>query len=357
MSNRGYAEVIGASVRGGSRIEWFGDGRDGDLYVADGETLTLDVVEDEGQLVLRYKSVYIGYGATVKTSGRCNGLIICSRGDFVNHGTITMDKCAPMLSSTESEHLKEIHVRLCGVTGGAGGTSGTGFYKYVQTGSETDHDTTTRTSYGSTGGTGTPFGGGNGAGSGGVAVSVTAGGSGERAPVGTSLPYVPGLGEAGKYGSGGSTIDRVGGAGYGGSGAATVSSGGVVGNDGDAIGGGAIYLFVGGRFTNTGLITANGGDGADGVGEGYDYANSMYGGNGAAVSGGGGAAAGGVIAVVHNGDYTNSGSMRVDGGVGGASASAESDAYSSQVTLTSTAGRDGSAGTILITTLDELLAA
>ena len=80
MSNPGYAEVIGSSVRGGSRVLWFGDGRDGDLHVADGETLVLDVVEDEGQVLMRYKSVYIGYGAVVKTSGRCNGLILCSQG-------------------------------------------------------------------------------------------------------------------------------------------------------------------------------------------------------------------------------------------------------------------------------------
>ena len=46
----GTSRVLGAA-QGAANAGWFGDGRDGDLYVADGETLALDVALDEGQIV------------------------------------------------------------------------------------------------------------------------------------------------------------------------------------------------------------------------------------------------------------------------------------------------------------------
>ena len=63
MARTGYAEVIGGAAQGAANAGWFGDVRDGDLFVADGETLALDVALDEGQIVKRYKNGYIGTGS------------------------------------------------------------------------------------------------------------------------------------------------------------------------------------------------------------------------------------------------------------------------------------------------------
>lgn len=202
---------------------------------------------------------------------------------------------------------------------------------------------------GGTPGKGFVLGGGYGPGSGSLG---NAGGDAEpRPPIGTTIPYPGGAG-AGKYGAGaGSGSSYMGGAGPGGSAAVYVyysSEYGKNGNAGNAVGGGLFVLYVGGRFVNaaTGVISADGGNGANGTsaskrGEGGASGTR----NGA--SGGGGGAGGGIIAVVHTGDYTNQGSIHANGGTRGAAGSSS---------LVASYATDGSAGPVLITTLDELLA-
>ena len=342
MPRVGYAEVVGAAVGSASNAGWFGDGRDGDLIVEAGQTYVFDVALDEGQVVKQFRNVYIGEGATVKTSGRCNGMVWSVQGNFENHGTITMDKCAPLLNSMEEECASEPHIKLCGLVGGNGGKAGLGHF--VQSAHKSPGIP----------GNGFPFGGGYGSGSGSRGY---AGGDAEpRPPVGTVIPYPGSTGE-GKYGSGAGYDGYAGGAGPGGSGAVGTYYGGHSphsnGNAGEAIGGGAFFLFVGGRVVNKGVITACGGNGATGVKVVATNQNGGYHTGAPDASGSGGAAGGGIIAIVHTGDYQNSGSIIANGGKGGPRIEQSSQ---DDKTAVGEAGADGEAGPVLITTLDELLA-
>ena len=333
-ARKGVSIVVGAAAGGGTSAGWFGDGRDGDLYVADGETLYLDVAIDEGQIVKQYKNGYIGTGSLLTSANRCNGMILLFSGDLTVKGTISMDKKAPLLNPMEEQCAAEAHVALCGgLKGGNGGAAGTGY------GNPANYAP-------GTGGNGFALGGGFGGGSAG---GLSDGASGEpRPPIGTELPYRTAAGEPARYGAGGYSKAQ-GGGGPGGSGACDsyYSSQGPIatGNDGDAIGGGAIFAYVKGTLTieSTGIITADGGNGAAGVGT-YKSGESGAVGSDKDATGGGGGAGGGIIAIIHNGDYTNMGSIAANGGVGGAKHSNGG-----------AAGADGEAGTALVTTLSELL--
>ena len=341
MPRVGYAEVIGAAVGGASNAGWFGDGRDGDLIVEAGQTYVFDVALDEGQVVKQFRNVYIGEGATVKTSGRCNGMVWAVQGDFENRGTITMDKCAPLLNSQEAAAAKERHIALCGLIGGDAGKAGA------------HHQYESVIDNGGVPGKGFPLGGGYGPGSGSPTMY---GGNGEpRPPIGTTIPYRDTNTTSGGrvlYGAGGNIYDYqspnyvtlYGGNGPGGTGAAVayysdqhVNANG--NNGGDAIGGGALIIFIGGRAINAGVITASGGNAATG-------AIAVRSNSRKDASGGGGGAGGGIVAIVHTGDFTNTGTIKASGGKGGAAASSSFGS----------AGSDGSAGAVLITTLDKLLA-
>lgn len=367
-ARKGISIVVGAATGGGANAGWFGDGRDGDLNVADGETLALDVAQDEGQIVKQYKNGYIGVGSLLTAANRCNGMVLLFTGDLTIKGTISMDKKAPLLNPLEDQCAAEVHVALCGgLTGGKGGKAGAGAVLYYESNGK----------IGAPGapGSGFAFGGGPGGGSGAVGFYsdgfiVKDGSNGSRAPVGTDMPYVPTDG-ADDYGSGGSLrIDSItirwvsGGAGPGGSGAAQKYSysseynqytygNGQAGATGDAFGGGAVFIFVKGRLTieGSGKITAAGGDGADGIADVYSpESNDTYGLN-ASLTGGGGAAGGGIIVIVHNGDYTNSGSVSAPGGVGGTGASFVLGFHSAAAEN----GEDGEAGAVLIARLADLL--
>ena len=359
MPRAGYAEVIGAAVGGAANAGWFGDGRDGDLIVEAGQTYMFDVALDEGQVVKQFRNVYIGEGATVKTSGRCNGMVWMVQGDFENRGTITMDKCAPLLNDKEALCAQQKHVKLCNLKGGNAGAAGNGGQKSSSSNSWSAYRA------GGTPGIGFAFGGGYGPGSGN---GNAAGGNAEpRPPIGTAIPFPAPSAEGVQpsYGAGasagysgsntasGESVFARGGNGPGGSSAVGVYySSGVVtaGNNGDAVGGGAIWIFVQGKVTisATGLITACGGNGGAGVSKGKRGEGGASG-SVTGASGGGGAAGGGIIAIVHTGDYENSGAIKANGGIGGARPNVES---TNQVT----AGSDGEAGPVLITTLDALLA-
>lgn len=346
----GSSVVLGAA-QGVANAGWFGDGRDGDMNVADGETLSLEVALDEGQIVKQYTNGYIGVGSLLTAANRCNGMVLLFSGDLTVKGTISMDKKAPLLNPLEDQCAAEVHVALCGgLQGGNGGAAGTGY------GNPANHAP-------GPGGNGFAFGGGFGGGS---ASNAMNGGPGEpRPPVGTEVPYRDTNTTTGGtvlYGAGGNIYDYqspnyvtlYGGRGPGGSGACysyfSDAASNANGNDGDAIGGGALFIYVRGRLTieSTGVITADGGDGAAGV---HTYMSGSGGalGSDSDASGGGGAGGGGIIAIVHSGDYANAGSISANGGHGGA-------CYTISTTSYGTAGADGEIGTVLITTLADLLA-
>lgn len=349
----GQSKVIGASLGGSNLRTWFGDGSDGDLVLSENQTLELDVAPDEGQIFKQYKSLTIPVGAILKPSHRCNGTIITVQGDLVLSGTISVDKCAPLLNANEYSHAQSKYIALCGgLTGGNGGSGGQannieslGVYP-GQPG---------------TGGLGFTFGGGYGGGSGcdddwGGTSANRNGGSGEpRPPAGTSMPYpAPRVeGVMTLYGAGGTGFHQYGtaygGGGPGGSGGAYVwrstdptTSGGLKvsnGKNGDAYGGGALFLFVKGNvvINSTGTISADGGNGAAGV---YVY-NTRE-----SATGGGGAGGGGIIAIVYGGTYTNNGSVHANGGHGGVRGAAIGH---------TTNGADGSIGTVFISSFDDLM--
>ena len=358
MSNEivGYAEVIGAASGGTANAGWFGDGSDGDLIVEAGQTYVIDVALDEGQIVKKYKNVYIGEGATVRPSNRCNGMIWMVNGDFECHGTISMDKCAPLLNDFEADVLAHSHIKLLGnLTGGKGGDGG-------RTGEFANrYPNYAVTFYQYTPGVGSEgFGLGGGFGGGSPSYQRN-GGSGERAPIGTALPYrdtASAVGVAAIYGAGGNIyqngkIAAYGGRGYGGSGGSysyyAENAGLSGGNDGDAIGGGLFALYVGGRCVigATGIIRANGGNGAAGVrtqAMSYEYG----------ASGGGGGGGGGIIGIVFGAEYNCLGSVIANGGHGGTTNG--TTMVNSQNWTYATAGNDGNVGTVLIKKLDDLLA-
>ena len=356
MPRVGYAEVIGAAVGGASNAGWFGDGSDGDLIVEAGQEYVLDVALDEGQIVKKFRNVYIAEGATVRPSNRCNGMVWMVSGDFENHGTISVDKCAPLLNAHESEALAIPHIKLLGgLKGGNGGTAGrTGDFYNVY-----PNYTVTFYPYApGVGGDGFGLGGGFGGGS---ASYQRSGGNGDRAPVGTAIPYrdtASTVGVAAKYGAGGNIMqnDKIaayGGGGYGGSGASYATHGSteqlIGGANGESIGGGLFALFVGGACTigATGKITANGGNGAAG-------ARTSAGTQRVSSSGGGGGGGGGVVAVVHSGVVDNLGSVVANGGKGG---TVNGTYAANNTTYTfATAGADGEIGAVLVSPLDALLA-
>jgi len=340
MPRQGVTRVRGTAA-GSIGAGYFGNGEEGDVTIT-GDT-PLAVTLDEGQLIKQYESLTIDEGATLRPANRCNGMILLVQGDLIINGTISADKCAPLLNSFEEEAANELHVALCNITGGNGGSGGRGSsYDYSGSGSADRR----AQGAGGTGGSGFAFGGGYGGGGGSSRSSAPGGPGDPRPPVGSPIPYPGGSGVR-VYGVGGTDSDGTGGAGPGGGGGASAKSGyGRNGTAGDAIGGGSIYIFVGGTVTigATGKITANGGNGGNGAsstGGGY---SPGYAGSHSSYGGGGG---GGCIALVHSGRYNNLGSIMVNGGTGGRFGG-DNNGYTQN-------GNPGSAGTTLITTLSELL--
>lgn len=342
MPRQGVTRVRGTAA-GSIGAGYFGNGEEGNVTIT-GDT-PLAVTLDEGQLIKQYESLTINEGATLRPANRCNGMILLVRGDMTINGTISADKCAPLANPNEDEASDERHVALCNITGGNGGSGGRGSsYDYSGSGSAERYVE----GAGGTGGSGFAFGGGYGGGGGSSSGSGPGGPGDPRPPVGSPIPYPGGSGVK-VYGVGG-TDGGVGGGGPGGGGG--VSEGRDYqrnGGTGDAIGGGAIYIFVGGTLTigATGKITANGGNGGNGssvsgggYSPGYAGAHMSYG-------GGGGGGGGGCIALIHSGSYNNLGSIMVNGGTGGQCGN-ENNGYTQD-------GNPGAAGTTLITTLAELL--
>lgn len=314
--------VCGTPDGGNSdRRTYFGTGADGDLHITAAQTYTVNVVEDSESAILNLKSLVIDEGGVLTTSGRCQGLFVKVDGDCTINGTINMDKKAPREAVNDAELAQNPCIVLCGnPVGGTGGSGGT----------NTESQSYTRY-YGGSGGTGYVFGGGSGGG--GASLGMN-GSDGTRAPVGVTWPYknVPPL-----YGSGGGASSTAGGAAPGGGGYNQGS------NDGDAYGGGAIYLFVYGALTigSTGRLTANGGNGA--AGKDYHYSSTGY--SNSTYSGSGGGGGGGVICIVYNAEIVQDGQLSVAGGI--------STSYTSNIICTGTSGSVGTTMTAKFETLQK----
>lgn len=323
---------------------YFGTGEDGDLIV-DGD-VALDVIEDQGQIIKQYNNVTINAGATLRPAHRCNGMILLVKGNLTVNGKISVAKCSPLLNPNETQALNEPHIKLCGnLTGGNGGKGGDG-----------GNDGGTGGAGGNGHGLGGGYGGG-GAGDGNYDGSLnTKGGDSEpRPPVGITWPCTT----SGEYGAGGTGGMRRNSYPYGGKangGASPGGSGGtyyvasfvegdphgaIPGLAGDAYGGGLLVIFVQGavRIGSAGEIDADGGVGATISNDRY-ISSADY-------PGTGGSGGGGIIALVHTGDYINSGSIHANGGV----APSPPSKYSNRP---QSVGNAGSIGSVLVTQISEL---
>lgn len=321
MSVVGFGRIIGASHGSPLDPTWFGDGSDG-VGVING-LVQIPVEEDVGHILLKYKSLRINESGILTPAARCAGMTILVQGDCVINGTIDLDKMAPRYSEdtelaiqTTGEDANIIQL-TAGEVGGDGGNGNKGY----------------ATGVGGLGGNGFWCGGGYGGGGGSWFKKVVTGDwemqnetvsqqrngydSEPRPPFWVEWPPHGGYGAGGKYsrftqegagpGGGGSyhnltTTYRFANGENSASGYYQSDSGSeytVPGVDGDAYGGGALWLVVGGTLTINGSITARGGNG----GGGY--------------SGGGGGGGGLIMLVSHKGLYNN-GSILLTGGTGGA---------------------------------------
>ena len=333
----GRTNVI-KSVAKNPLFDYIGDGSDGDIVVASGETYTIDVIECAESAVLNCKSLTVEAGGVLTVSHRCQGLFLKVQNDCVINGTINMDKKSPHLVCVNEDDLAAnpcitLFGSPVGGNGGAGGTSC--YYQY------SGRDTANSIAGGGAGGTGTVFGGGLGGGGGGN----TSGGAGNRPPVGTQWPY-PGTNAAGMYGAGGGASGANGGKAPGGSGGVAYGST-KAGAAGDAYGGGAIYILVGGNLTlgSSSRLTAWGGNGA---------ASGNYMSNGYRCPGAGGGGGGGLVRIVYGKSYTNNGVTITVGGGNGGKGTTVSSAVSSTLLNWST-GKNGTTGDSKVYTFDELL--
>lgn len=332
MSRNGIAWIEGAHKVGG---DWFGDGSDGDVVIS--TDTSLPVAEDTGYIFKQYNNLTINSGKTLTASNRCNAMVLLVKGNLTVNGTISMNKLTSFINDGQATTLAEPHINLLRhgyyvlksayPTGGDGGNGRDDPY---------DH------SMGGTGGTGHSEGGGIGGGGGAYFYNgfseYTNGANGDRPPHGTTFPIVPYWEDpegTTVYGAGGSVTESGGGFDYGGSGPGgsgayqKSSTSWSHGFNGDAYGGGAIYIIVGGNIVigSSGKISANGGNGG-----GVSNQNVC----------GGGGGGGGIICITHRGTLTNGGTIESAGGNGGQS-------YISRY-----AGDPGSNGTVFIRSYAQL---
>jgi hypothetical protein len=382
----------------GAAGQFFGDGSDGAFFSTGNTTLA---ASGANVLVKQYSSFTLNTGNILTIDSPVQALVLLVQGDVTINGTINMNYLAKninpattptlyTLGSTQSDHaiiqtitaLSKMRIIGPGGNGGAGGKGG-------------DAYAASATNSGGTGGIGGPgrwSGGGiGGGGGGGAAAPVTyissscggmyypgAGGTGVLyqtsfsggvpTPTTTTDTYYyawyissPGNQSAGGAGGAssngcpngtnlpGSGASGSNGAGGGGGGSSNLGVGGS-GLAGQGLGGGTIIIISGGNVTinNGGLITANGGNGGAGGGGVISsllgYAIAASGG------GGGGGSGGGVVTIVYKNNYTNSGSITVNGGNGGAGGSPCQyyNGNSSAWCQNGSAGSSGSPGTITI---------
>ena len=324
----------------GSRIigeDWFGTGIDGNVTIR--TNTFLPVEEDTGFVFKQYNNLTINRSVTLTPDHRCNGMVLLVKQNLVVNGTISMNKMASFVNDNQESVLNEPHIALLRngyhlLTGDylIGGNGGNGGAQTYYGGGRV----------GGSGGSGHEAGGG--LGGGGAPNTLDSGrgrsngANGDRPIHGQPFPVAPSYSQPDPvYGAGGyleyeSSISY-GGAGPGGTGAymtayeysSTVTY--YYGNNGisgDAYGGGAIYIFVGGDLIigSSGIISANGGPGG---GDKNRYWLSTGGGGG-----------GGIVCICHRGTITNNGSVQANGGPAGVN---NSNYWH---------GTDGSVGTVFI---------
>lgn len=324
---------------------WFGTGEDGDVTIS--IDTPIEVTLDTGLIIQQYNSLTITSSGILRPANRCRGMLLLVKEDFTLDGTISVDKLSPLLGEGEDLALATPQIALCNCLGGDGGKAGVGgTYLY---------DESFRAFSGAPGEPGLGHGLGGGYGSGSASDSRPGGSCNPRPPVGTAIPYPCPANSVAFAGSGASTSGSSGGNGPGGSGGLYVyysSASYANGNNGDAIGGGAVWIFVGGNVNigSTGKISACGGNGGNGVTRTKSGSGGAVGSK-TGLSGGGGAGGGGIIAIVYAGTIVNGGTLIASGGVGGAKP--DNTSYKNQATP----GADGAIGTVLVSSIQDLLTA
>ena len=295
--------------------EVYGYGTDGDLYVAAGQTVTLNVpIPYYSVIEKQYKSIIIEAGGVLKCDANNAGLVLRCLGDCRIDGTIDQSaKSGLPYANSTFDYPGEI---VCGA-GGAGG-AGVG-------------DGGGNGGAGGAGMAGQKCGGGWSGGGGGSVGGTNANGGagGSAATINESIPSTSWFsggaggtysssntyrrGGAGSYGGGGGGGGGTNGGkevkgGNGGSGAGgaggSVSRDATGGGGAGHYGGGVVMLYAGGNLTINGSVLCNGGSGGSG-------------GNGKNGGSGGGGGGGGAIYIVHNGGIVNNGALSVNGGSGG----------------------------------------
>ena len=292
----------------------FGDGSDGDLVIAAGETVELEVISPYLSVVEKnYNSITIESGGTLKCDANNAGLVLRCKGDCTINGTIDQScKSGVPNPNNNFDYPDEI---VCG-DGGKGG----------KVAAYTGEASGGAGMNGHKGGGGWSGGGAGGCYTGSVSSDwqKVGGAGGSVNAITPSTPidsfFVGGktANEAGQNGGGGYGAYRstsVAGNAPGESGGCTSTAnnstaGGGAGN----YGGGVLIIYCGGDVTINGTLLCTGGNGGNGGNAPY---YSVSHGNG------GGGAGGGAIYIVHYGDYVNYGNLDVN--AGGAGVTSNSD--------------------------------
>lgn len=292
------------------RINYFGNGSDGDLNTSGNVSFTSTL--DGPTVYKNFKNLTINAGHTVTVSNRCKGLVIYCLGNCIINSNLTMTSrgCIATGVNVNPYNLNKCVRRNCSFTdysipavGAAGGPAvhnvgynigSTGVNGQCGGGSSGQAQNGMGSSvYSGAGSAGTSYSGGSGGGAcignitltggsavanggaGGYGVAVNAsgpsshgGGGGAGNPGGVGAGSKGGTGFPGETGTGGLIILIV-------RGNLTIGSTGLISSDGSAggggsavfwawggsSGGGSITLLYGGTLSNTGTVRANGGGG------------------------------------------------------------------------------------------------
>lgn len=328
--------------------EFFGDGSDGNLD--SNADIIFDSILGGDVVVKQYESVIINEGHKMSLSNNSAGLIIYSKSDIIINGEIDMNAKGHMSVTTfvvlprfGKINLSgiDIYSPTLGLHGGAGGKGGGGGI-YSGNGQDGLEGFKGKGGYG---------GGGGGGGSYYASTSsrygyaqhggsyndqipphpIFAGAAGLTNVSSPASNDFPGTGGGGGQASGaGSDGGGAGGSSPGGGGGGGISWVGDVttedcaGEDGNAFPGGIVILVAKGSIIigNNGSVNSKGGNGGKGGNSGGNGGGNNSPKHGA--GGGGGGGGGGVIIALYGKELINSGSINVEGGLGGFAGSPQS---------------------------------
>lgn len=297
----------------------FGDGSDGDLVIASGEIVELEVISPYLSVVERnYNSITIESGGTLRCNANNAGLVLRCKGDCTINGMIDQScKSGKPNPNNNFDYPDEI---ICGNGGNGGSVESNGGTSYGGTGMN-----------GHKGGGGWSGGGAGGhnasgspakvGGNGGSVNGVTAETSIESLFVGGSTSCA-----AGQNGGGGSGYgeNTAGGSGPGGTAQKSgTNSSAVSGGGAGTLGGGVVMIYCGGTLTINGEIHCSAGNGGNCQDVYYGVSNG----------GSGGGAGGGAIYLMYFSEYVNYGVLNVNAGNAG---------YTKKTVSCGTAGTVGS---------------